>query len=142
MTIARRKASEADKKQKDLEQVSGSLASHLQAFRCKEAEWQASEEDMQGQIKKINEDNERLTSKVNCLRSENEKLRSNRTSKPNSYTLSRNYMSAQSPTDGNTTERAGNSAAKTKLATFRTRRDDLNSSQYVSQMSDRSHMTM
>ena len=84
----------------------------------------------------MNEDNERLVSKVDRMRNENDKLRTSRMSKPNSYTLNRTYIAGSSPTStaGFTTERGEkkNSAAITKLATFRTRRDDLNSSQYVS----------
>lgn len=90
-STARKKAIEADQKQKELEKVSANLTGHLQTFRCKEAEWQASEDDMQGQVKKANEENERLISQVDRLRNENEKLRSHRATK--SQYSARNYMS-------------------------------------------------
>ena len=47
-SISRKKALEIEKKSQSLDQVSLSLTSHLQAFRCKEAEFTASREDMQG----------------------------------------------------------------------------------------------
>ena len=49
-SISRKKASEIEKKSQNLDQVSLTLASHLQSFRCKEAEFTACQEDMQGQI--------------------------------------------------------------------------------------------
>ena len=110
-----------------------SLASHLQAFRCKEAEWQASQEDLQGQLKKISEDNERLISKVDRLRRENEKLMSShRSSKSGQFSLGKTFMpGVTSPMHSARGERK-NSAAITKLATFR-------ASQYTSTMGDRSN---
>jgi len=88
------------------------------------------------------------------MKNDNEKLRNSRISKANSYTVNRAFMpshspthSALSPTNAGITSQRGerrNSDAIKPLAIFKaTRRDNLSTSQYVTQMdqmSDRSHM--
>ena len=94
---------------------------------------------MQGQIKKLSEDNEVLRGKVDRLKKEKEKLISNhRSSKSSQFSLSKNFMSGHaSPMHTERGERK-NSAAITKLATFKTR-NDYNNSNYASAMTDRSN---